>query len=304
VVDSVDYAALRRRFGRVFVAQRPRGNGGRGTYLITAEADVPALPVRSRWLISAYAGDTVLNFHGFIPVQGSPLVLRPSVQLTDVVGIGSGFGQYSGSDFAAPARLSAVALSRCRDAMRRIASALRELGYRGVFGVDFVVRGDDARALELNRRMQGSTWLLGELELDAGALPTMLRHVLERQGISTTSDVDLSPRAGGQLIIRHTGVPARLLRAPQSGVHWLRGGQLCWRRPGWGLLECGPRDCAVVNVPQPGTLLYPGAILARLVTRTALTKTNGSALTTYGQRILDNLHPLYSLEPDEALVAP
>jgi hypothetical protein len=299
VVDSVGHAALRRRFGDMFVAQRPRGNGGHGTYLIRNEDDVAALPARSRWLISEYAGDTVINFHAFVPIKGTPLVLRPSVQLTDVAGIGSGFGQYSGSDFAAPAHLPATALSRCQEAMVRIARALGGLGYRGLFGVDFVLRGDDAHALELNRRMQGSTWLLGELELDGGTLPTMLRHVLERHGISTTGDADLSPADGGQLIIRHTGRPARLLRSPRSGVHRLRGARLCWRRPGRGLLECGPQDCALINVPQPGTLLYPGAILARLITRTALTNNNGGALTGYGRRILDSLRRLYVTEPHE-----
>jgi hypothetical protein len=303
VVDSVDYAALRRRFGQMFVAQRPRGNGGSGTYLITSEGDLSALPPRSRWLISEHAGETVLNFHGFVPAKGNPLVLRPSVQLTNVAGIGSKFGQYSGSDFAAPARLPAVALSRCQEAMLRIGFALGTLGYRGLFGVDFVMRGDDVRALELNRRMQGSSWLLGELELDTGALPTMLRHVLERRGINTTGKADLSPADGGQLIIRHTGRPARLLRAPQSGVHRLSGGRLCWRRPGCGLLECGPRDCALVNVPQPGTLLYPGAILARLVTRTALAKPDGATLTDYGHQVLNGLSALYSLESHEASIA-
>ncbi|HZZ51453.1 MAG TPA: ATP-grasp domain-containing protein, partial [Pseudonocardia sp.] len=219
VADRVDYRAVQRRFGSAFVAQLPRGNGGDGTYLISDRDVAEALPDSDRWLISEYAGDITVNFHGFVPGVGAPEVLRPSLQLTDVEGSGSSFGQYSGSDFRGPDRLPALALSRCRTAMRRIGTGLGELGYRGVFGVDFAIRGENAYALEVNCRMQGSTWLLGEIEFGEGSPPTMLRHIAARGDVVVAGAARSETRDATQLIVRHTGPPARLLRAPLSGVY-------------------------------------------------------------------------------------
>jgi hypothetical protein len=301
VIDGdLEYPMLRRRFGRDFVVQTPNGSGGKGTYLIADEDAVRSLPVAPRWLVSEYAGDITLNFHGFVAGDSTVAVLRPSVQLTDVVVSGSGFGKYAGSDFQAPMHLSGVVLARGHDAMQRIGRGLGDLGYRGVFGVDFAVRDDTVSALEINARLQGSTWLLGETELAAGEMPTMVRHVLERHDNATRATPDLAPAAGAQLSIRHSGSPGRLLHGPTGGVYRLEGDQLRWRAEGRGLLECGPQDCVLANVPQPGTLLHPDAILARLVTRNSLTSPDGKAITGYGRRVIDAVHRLFSCEQHDS----
>jgi hypothetical protein len=296
VTDRIDYPRLRRQLGRRFVAQTPRGSAGNGTYLITDEDSARALPASDRWLVSEYAGDTTLNVHGFLGVDGVLAVLRPSVQLSDVAGIGSGFGRYCGSDFQAPARLPSVVLTGCHDAMERIGRGLGELGYHGVFGVDFAVRGDTAAVLEINCRMQGSSWLLGEIELAADETPTMLRHVLARYGRATSATSNLDAAEAGTLTIRHTGRPVRVLRGPTGGVYRLAEKRLVRHGAGYGLLECGPGDCVLVNVPPPGTVLYPGATLARVVTRRTLTSTDGTTLNNHGRQVIHALHTLYTYD--------
>jgi ATP-grasp domain len=294
VVGSLDYPALRRQFGPAFVAQQPDGSAGKGTYLITDEHTARALPASQRWLVSEYAGDTTLNFHGFVDSDSIPLILRPSLQLTGIEGIGSVFGRYSGCDFQAPALLPQAALTRCEEAMRRIGWGLGSLGYRGVFGADFVVWDEAVAALEINCRIQASTWLLGEIELSSARLPTLLRHVLEQHGLATLGKPDLDAAEGVQLTVRHTGMPEWVLRAPKGGVYALKADQLCWQTAGCGLLDCGPEDCVLVNVPRPGTLLQPEGTLARVVTRKALTTPDGMALNQHGHRVVDALHALYS----------
>lgn len=299
-----EYRMLRRRFGSTLVAQTPNGSGGKGTYLIADEDTARVLPVAPRWLVSEYAGDTTLNFHGFIGGDGTVAVSRPSVQLTDIAVCGAGFGQYAGSDFLAPAHLSDAVLTRGQDATRRIGRGLGGRGYRGVFGVDFAVREDYVSALEVNPRLQGSTWLLGEAELAAGEIPTMVRHVFERHALTTRATSDPSPAPAVQLTIRHSGTPARLRGGPAAGVYGLENDQLCWRAEGRGLLECGPDDCVLANVPRPGTLLHPDAILARVVSHRSLTSADGVALTRYGRRVIDAAHDLFAFEQDDPALEP
>lgn len=297
VTQDVDYPSLRRLLGDVFVVQRPRGAGGKGTFLVTSEDTAAALPGTDQWLASAYCGDTTVNVHGFVTSSGIALALRPSVQLTNIEGIGARFGQYCGSDFRAPAHLNPTAMSRCHDTVERIGRALSERGYRGVFGVDFAVGDDTAVALEINYRAQGSTWLLGEVELAAGTSPTMLRDILERHGHATNGPCDLTAAPATQLIIRHSGRPGRIRHVPRGGIYRLDGHQLRWRTSGYGLLECGPDDCAVLNLPAADALVYSRAILARLVTPQPVTTATGTTLTEHGQRLVGALHQLLAIEP-------
>jgi hypothetical protein len=127
----------------------------------------------------------------------------------------------------------------------------------------------------------------------------MVRHVLARHGHTTPNPPsirELGAAFGAQLTIRHTGPPARILTAPHAGVHHLQNDQLTWRTTGHGLLECGPGECAIVNLPRPGTLVHPGAILARLVTPESLTTPQGTTLTHHGHRLVQALRPRYCFD--------
>ncbi|MFE6050581.1 ATP-grasp domain-containing protein [Kitasatospora sp. NPDC056446] len=310
VVDTLDHRALARRFGERYVVQTPRGSGGHGTHLVTREEDLPragttgqgthgpAAQETGPWLVSGYVEGTPVNVHGLVSADGTVRVLRPSVQLTRVEGVGAAFGAYSGCDFGAPALLAPRALERATGLTRQIGAALARLGYRGLFGADFVLDdGDRALLLELNCRMQGSTWLLGELELAEHALPAALRHLLERHGHPTGGEPRTDPAGAAQLVVRHTGSPARVRTAPTGGLHRLKDGLLQRCGAGFGLLECGPDDVALLQLPSPGTLLHPGVPLARIVARHPLTTPDGTALTPYARQLVDALRTGFTLEP-------
>jgi hypothetical protein len=86
-------------------------------------------------------------------------------------------------------------------------------------------------------------------------------------------------------------------------VYRLEGDRLCRRGEGRGLLECGPQDCVLVNVPRPGILLHPDAILARLVTRKSLTSPDGKTLNVHGRQVIDAVRLLFSFDQHERLTA-
>ncbi|MFJ2580826.1 ATP-grasp domain-containing protein [Kitasatospora aureofaciens] len=298
VVRDLDPDRLRRRFGARFVVQQPYGSSGKGTYLVDLDRDdvLDRIEPGERWLVSEYAGDITLNYHGLLGSDGTPTVLRPSMQLTDVQGIGSAFGWYSGCDYRAPSHLAPGVLTRCHDLVERIGRGLAGLGYLGVFGVDLAVEGESVVVLEMNCRVQGSTWLLGEVELERAGLPAMLRHVLERRGLGTFSKPDFDPVDAAQLVVRHTAAPARLSAAPRSGRYHWEAGAVRRCGDGYGLLECGPDDSVLVGLARPGTVLQPGAPLGRVVSRRALATPDGRQLTDHGRLMVDTLNAMYTFE--------
>ncbi|MEU2871628.1 hypothetical protein ABZ769_20840 [Streptomyces olivoreticuli] len=292
VVPTVDYPALRRRFGATFIAQKPRSFGGDGTHLIADEDAARALPPQEPWLVSAYAGDTTLAYYGFVARDGIATVIGAALQLAGIADVGAAFGQYAGSDFHAPALLPTAVLARARDAMERIGEGLSDLGYRGIFGVDFAVCEESVAALEVNCRALGSTWLLGEIELAADRLPTLIRHFAERHGHSTLGKTGQEPTGGVQLAVRHSGPAQRLLSAPAGGVYALEDGRLVFRRAGVGLLECRTDECVLAGLPRAGAVLHPKGMLGRLVTRRPLSTPDGRSLNTHGRSLVDALRGL------------
>ncbi|MFE4517097.1 ATP-grasp domain-containing protein [Kitasatospora sp. NPDC056783] len=298
VVPALDHRELRRRFGGRYVVQAPLGSGGKGTHLVSGEDGLP--PIRRAgggpWLVSGYVEGPAVNLHVLVSADGTVRLLRPSVQLTRVEGVGAPFGAYSGCDFAAPALLAPLPLARADSMARRVGEALAALGYRGLFGADFVLDGDRPVLLELNCRMQGSTWLLGEVESAEGALPSALRHMLELYGHVTGGEGRTDAAGAAQLVVRHSGPTARVAGAPGGGLHRLKDGRLRHCGAGFGLLECGPDDCVLLQLPSPGMVVRPGVPLARIVARRSLTTPDGTALTEGGRRLVRALRAGFTLE--------
>jgi ATP-grasp domain-containing protein len=299
---DVRYAHLVLRLGSHFVLQTPAGSAGVGTYLIENTGDVERAltehPQVETWLASSYVGDRTLNIHGLVTSVGDVVVTRPSVQLSNLAVVGSAFGAYGGSDFRAPFALPDWVLHRCRLIVRGIGQSLAARGHRGIFGVDFAVDDQDIAVLEVNGRIQASTWLLGEVELENGEVPTLSRHVVEAYDDRLEHRPSGEAADGVQLVVRLTGRESmRVAVRPQPGVYRHRAGNLLWRRGGVGLLDCGPDEVVISDLPGASVALEPGAVLARLVTRQSLTTSNGQALTPEATALLAALHAAVSLIP-------
>jgi ABC-type lipoprotein export system ATPase subunit len=91
--------------------------------------------------------------------------------------------------------------------VKAIGGALSQLGYRGLFGVDFVL-GSDGRVfvIEVNPRLVASAALHAQLDLSQARLPLLARHVMAfvDPGADTAPlDVGAEPYAGGQAILHN-----------------------------------------------------------------------------------------------------
>ncbi|MFD0593135.1 ATP-grasp domain-containing protein [Catellatospora coxensis] len=171
--DELDFTAVARRLDAPFIAQTPNGAGGQGTYLVRDAADLAAArqahPHVTRWLLSRYAGDVTINVAGVVHPDGVRL-LPASLQISGIPQLGYAFGGYCGSDFATP-RVDPGALAQAYLHTGRIGHWLAEQGHRGLFGADIAVSGGDVAFLEVNPRIQGSSWLLSRLQERHGLDP-------------------------------------------------------------------------------------------------------------------------------------
>ncbi|GHF14712.1 ATP-grasp domain-containing protein [Pseudolysinimonas yzui] len=162
------------------VLRRSRTSGGEGIVHVRDPDDV-----RSNWPRGADAFASISRFiDDAIPVNVGATVWRDgvtvhhaSVQLIGIPGLVSREFGYCGNDFARAKDLGAEVLDQIEESTTRIGDWLRSYGFRGSFGVDFLVADGRPLFLEVNPRFQGSTHASARLDIEQGLPDLMLEHL-------------------------------------------------------------------------------------------------------------------------------
>ena len=143
-----------------FVVQDTEGAGGYNTVLIQSKDDQIKINRLSSDILtcSAYIPNAVpINQH-IVVLCDSIVLLPPSVQIATPSEEGAIL--YKGGDFSAMEMIPQAIRSAINFASENIGYLLRSNGYRGVAGIDYLVRDDDLFFIEINPRFQSSTKLL------------------------------------------------------------------------------------------------------------------------------------------------
>ena len=107
----------------------------------------------------------------------------PSVQLIGIPECVTRRFGYCGNDFGLAKDLDRAILDQIESATVTIGNWLRSYGYRGTFGVDFLVHDGVLLFTEINPRFQGSTHASCKLAIDAGESCLMLEHLAAIMGM-------------------------------------------------------------------------------------------------------------------------
>jgi hypothetical protein len=276
-----------RHLGDDVVVQLPFGDAGGTTYFISCEADFrpharriarqPAIKIMKRICCRP------LTIEGCVTRRGT--LVGPL--LTELVGFdaltprrGGWCGnELRGADGGAPlpTELRRAAL----DATTAIGARLAQQGYRGNFGVDFLLDEDTGRLCfgELNPRLTGVTMLTAQAALDRAGPPLFLFHLLEWLGLDYTIDVqEFNERScladplltWSSLVIYHTRPSVeRLTRAPEGGVWRMsNNGRVRFARRAFHLQAIrDERDALLFRSLNTGQRLVQGCGCGRLLMR-------------------------------------
>jgi formate-dependent phosphoribosylglycinamide formyltransferase (GAR transformylase) len=266
---EISFPAIARRLGTPVVMQSPNGAGGQGTHLIENEAQLGTAlrgqPNIERWLLSRFCGEVTINVAGVSHVDGVRL-LPASVQASGIAEVGSGFGSYCGSDFGAAGQLPAGVLDQAYRHSARLGEWLRERGHLGLFGADIAVCGREIAFLEVNPRIQGSSWLLGKAQAAQGERACLEDHVRALLGAPVENSGLPAAVTGSHLLVRWTGPAGVVKRLPTEKLNGVSG------------------------LPGLGVTVLTGAILARLESAGSLVTPDGRRLTAPAKELLGSLH--------------
>jgi hypothetical protein len=138
-------------------------------------------------------------------------------------------------------------------------------GFRGIFGVD-LVRDDSGRphVIEVNPRLVASIAMHTQLEMSAGRLPLLARHLLAFLA-PNQDEAPLEPHGepleGAQLIAYHTGGPARVSAETRTGIVRVpkRDEEAAFLRPGVHVSDVRESTEALVLGPAAERRLSSGS---------------------------------------------
>jgi hypothetical protein len=182
-------------------------------------------------------------------------------------------------------------------------------GFLGIFGMDFLLNGDEVLALEINPRFQGSTMLLTLLQVDRGEVPVAILHVMQfmdlvpdfpQAALEQLRRRYRSPYSGAHLIVHSLqDKPFRIEHNLKAGIHTLKGGTIKRLRNGTTYRDLeNPDECCIIdNLPLPKTKIFKEARLAMIQTNKSILDSNLQQLGSHTADFVDALQGRYRTNP-------
>ncbi len=158
--------------GDRYILQENHASGGYGTHIIDAESIdscVETFDSDKKYFLSRYFEKTLsVNVHCIL-FYDRIIVCPGSIQLVKEINHKI---NYLGSDFIEYHRLSKEIQQSIKLNSIRLCTMLRDMGYRGVLGLDYLLINNEPHLLEVNARFQASTILINRALKDFG-FPSM-----------------------------------------------------------------------------------------------------------------------------------
>ena len=166
-----DYQKISKE-NKTLVVQHPLGSGGSKTFLCNNDnyKELQKSLIKDDiYIISEYMKDNIpYNIHAVIGEKNYE-IFPPSMQDLE---IGEKI-EYIGSIY--DIELSKEIKNKFEEYTNKICHKLKELGYRGVLGIDYIYTNNELYFIEINPRFQGSTRQLDKILID-NKLPSLFEY--------------------------------------------------------------------------------------------------------------------------------
>lgn len=259
------FAELKKTYGSPFILKSIIGTTGRSTYLVNNKRKFDKL-VQSleekEVIVSKFMDGWILNVN--VCINKNIQLSQPSIQLIKSLNDGLHEFIYYGNDFSAYLKIDKEIQNKVLKMSREIAKIVREPGYFGFLGIDFIFcqRTHSLYPLEINPRMQGSTPLLERYLKSKNK--GLLTGSLFRQ-----NSFDPDFKVKGSILLIHNTLQRDLVikKSISSGRYKcsITKGKLVLNQLDEDMdFPKGQNEVLILSCPKKGSVVKPGAIIVRV----------------------------------------
>lgn len=163
---DIDFEIINKMFDNKYaryVVQKPVGFGGVGTFILN-KGEVLELNDNDEFLVSGYIENNISLNNTYMISDKKIIVFPGSIQNIKV----DEELLYDGWDFESYSKLDKVMQKKLKKQTIKICKVLKKLGYRGIGGIDYIVKDNVVYFMEINPRFQASSQELDKLLIDKG----------------------------------------------------------------------------------------------------------------------------------------
>jgi len=322
---SLDFYKLKTKYGLPFVLQHPRRGGGKGTFFIKSQDDwhnaVKKLHIQEiegeeviedisnlEVIVAKYINGPSPSITGCVTRHGT-MSTYPQDQLIDIPELYNpekGSGLFCGHDWSS-SKFSEDVLKQIYSSVEKIGKYFHSLGYKGIFGVDFVLdeKTQKLYITECNPRLLGSFPVLTMAQLANNEPPILAFHLLEYLDIDYELNIESvnrlmrRPKRGTQMFLHNlTGSWARSHKRVRAGVYRLNAGELKFLRSGYSLKHIKNKDEFILTdgVLQKKSHYSPNRRLCRILTKRRVLSRDKKRLTPWAKLVAETTYEAFGLK--------
>lgn len=324
-IDNRLYQSLKTKYAAtkfVFQIAEMTEGGGTGTSFIGSDSDFLNFieKLKEKWLVRKKKIEfvTVTKF-----IEGTPssifacvtkygiLVGRVQTQLQDIPEVritNEGSGLFCGHDWSYR-NFSENIQNQAKEIARKLGELLLKEGFKGVFGVDLIVDGQErVYPIECNPRLTDAFPVVSMIYLEKGIIPMDYFHILEHLGVDYDLDVEKTnqtydtPLDGSQILLETKSSNWTLSEGGlKAGIYQVNtSGELSFVKEGYRYehIENDSQYLVTEGVPFKGTIFKPSARVLRLVSRKSILK-DKNKLNSEARMIIREIYNTLSLKEIE-----
>lgn len=142
-----------------FIIQKSISSGGEGTFHLCEYSDISFIVPDEEYLISPYIKDAI-SINTQIIISENDIFLFPSsVQIITEI---ENKLLYCGADFICYNSLPNNTISKIRVTTEKLGKFVKQKGYRGILGIDLIIKDNQIYFMEFNTRFQASSHLVNK----------------------------------------------------------------------------------------------------------------------------------------------
>lgn len=320
--SKTTFKALKEEFKLPFVVQYPYGSSGSSTYIIKKEQEYLKVLKENKGplaVIRKYISGFSFNGNAVIVSAGGgtrTITSYPSMQITGRPECSSFKSAFCGNDYTSSREVDKKLIKETERQMKIAGKWMGKAGFRGVFGMDFVVEDGVVYPVEINPRFQNSTSLYTVMKDIEGRSDKnlFLLHIAEflqkkdkemKKYIENfPHEVLMEPTRGAQVIIHNKKKKPMVVSGELNpGIYTEKDGNFVFSSESASLRDCRRGDVLITcGVPSPNTRVEADAPICKIqVLDSALEQESRKKLNSRMKRIVSFVYRKLSLKEPQKL---